>query len=259
MTRPRIAAVISAAAASTAAFLVVSRWGLFGTVAGTVVFTMIHTFVSHWSTEGLTHLGGRLRRTKRGGAAAEGADEPAIEATDGVQSPALVTSEQKKAVETRGSQGRFGRMNVTQWLLAASALVAVGFSVYAVTSPPVQQTLETVVYRDQVIEKTVTVTTEPGRPVGSVYPVAQVDGSTSATSPVPDAATTVDAGADQSTGTAETTSTSNQPADSSSTTVATDIDGVGAGLPTVPTTDDGEDTVNTTNRTPGTVTTSPVP
>ena len=52
MNRPRIAVIVSAVAASTAAFFVTSRYHLAGTLAGAVLFPVIIILVSHSSTAG---------------------------------------------------------------------------------------------------------------------------------------------------------------------------------------------------------------
>jgi len=62
MNRPRIVAVVSAILGSTAAFLVLSRWRLAGTITGAVVVPVIYTLVSHCSTESLDRLGICARR-----------------------------------------------------------------------------------------------------------------------------------------------------------------------------------------------------
>ena len=47
MNRPRIAVIVSAVAASTAAFVVASRYHLAGTLGGAAVIPVIYILVSH--------------------------------------------------------------------------------------------------------------------------------------------------------------------------------------------------------------------
>ncbi len=144
MSRPRVAAIVSAIVASTSAFLVVSRWSLFGTVAGVVLFTVVNTFVSHWSSEGLDRATRVLRKRTRLGRRITRTTAASAEAAD-VQSPA-------------GPAPRRGA--VTNWLLVGCAVAAMALSVYSLAWADPGKTVETVVVRQQVIEKTVTVTTD---------------------------------------------------------------------------------------------------
>lgn len=184
MTRPRIVAVVSAIIASASAFLVVSRWSLFGTVAGVVLFTVVNTFVSHWSSEGLDRASGLLRRRLQLVKPEEGrADTASLPAALRHSSAARTSA----TGDGRGEPPRvsprrvpYRRTAVANWLLVGCALIAVSLSIYAVTSPREDKTVETVVVRQQVIEKTVTVTTEGADSVAQTRPARQSDGATPA-------------------------------------------------------------------------------
>ncbi len=177
MDRPRIAAIVSGAAASAAAFVVVSRSSLLGTPAGAAIVPIIYTLVSYASSTGLDRAGEWLQfrmpvwdRRKReppgaGGERAPLAHESSEAPPSGPERGA--GEEQRGAVTYYRTAGR-RRMN-PQWLLAGSAFVALATSVYVVASPPAAETVEKVVVQRQVIEKTVTVTTEaePSDPAGA--------------------------------------------------------------------------------------------
>lgn len=140
MNRPRTVAVVSAVAASTAGFMVASRWNLMGTFAGAILVPLVYSLVSHWSTEGLGCVGRWLRR--RLGLEIEEED------------PAVSAAKERAGAESRPSLER--RNLISQWMLAGFSLLALAVSVYAVVVPgPVR----TVVVQERVVEKTVTVTT----------------------------------------------------------------------------------------------------
>jgi hypothetical protein len=148
--RPRTTAIISAVAASASAFIVVSRSDLFGTVAGTVLFTLVSTLVSHWSSESLSRVGGFVRhRLGRGGSSTSVQAGP----------PSTLTGREVEQSPTdSGGKTRRPMVLLTNWLLVGCTLAAVALSVYSLASPRPARTVETVVVRQQVIEKTVTVT-----------------------------------------------------------------------------------------------------
>lgn len=127
MTRPRLAALISAIVASAVAFLVVRRWGLAGTLTGAAVIPVVYTLVSHWSAEGLDHLGRWMRRR--------------VLRRDGVEPP-----EEQSPVR---------RHSLVQWSVAAFAVLALVTSIYALSvSGPTEKT----VVRERVVQMVVTVT-----------------------------------------------------------------------------------------------------
>lgn len=150
MDRPRIAAIVSGAAASTAAFTVVSHWQLLGTLAGAALVPIIYTVVSHWSSAGLDEAGKWLRSRLARGSSRQGDDPVEEDATAGEGSSLA-----------EGSRESAGRGRKTQWLLVGPAFAALVLSVYTLASPPVEETVETVVVERVIVEKTVTVTTEP--------------------------------------------------------------------------------------------------
>lgn len=164
MTRPRMVVVVSAIAASTTAFLLVSRGGLFGTAAGAALFPLVYTLVSHWSSEGLDGVGGLLgRRLRRGGAADESVGPSPQGPSAAGPLPSAASSDGGRAVPSvtvTKSRSPNRRPAMAQWLLVGCALVALAFSVYALASPPAVETVETVIVRERVIEKTITVTTQ---------------------------------------------------------------------------------------------------
>jgi hypothetical protein len=218
MSRPRIAALISAIVASTSAFLVVSRWSLFGTVAGAVLFTVVNTFVAHWSSEGLDRASGLLRRRLRlGKPSGEPAALPSTSSVDlqPEEIDASVVGDGDRQ-SPRASTARTSRRRVTvaNWVLAGCAVVAVALSVYALTNPRQGETVETVVVHRQVIEKTVTVTTEGTTSVARADVTPQASGDTATT----DTTGTGVTDSDPSTTTSDPSTEETEP----STTVTTD-------------------------------------
>jgi hypothetical protein len=166
MDHPRIAAVVSAVAASAAAFSVVNHWRLAGTLIGAALVPVICMLVSPWSSVGIERMVRWLQvRIGRGGAALEGGAQAgagvfAVRAdANGFGSHAGGRAEHRAG--DRRPQPR------TQWLLIASTVAALAFSVYSVASSPAQKTVERVVVEKVVVEKTVTVTTEAGEELGS--------------------------------------------------------------------------------------------
>ena len=223
MTRPRTAAIVSATVASTSAFLVVNRWSLFGTVAGVVLFATVNTLVAHWSAEGLDRFGRAVRRRLKPGAPV---DEPAAPPEDAAR---------RSTRETARSGRR--RAAVTNWVLVSCALVAVGISVYSLTAERPGTTLETVVVRQQIIEKTVTVTAGAG--VAAATTVGATQGDATA-SPDTTASTTDTSAPDAESALTETTepgqsTTTTMPGATGTTTVTTPAgDGETAADPAAP-------------------------
>ncbi len=172
MSRPRLAAIISAIVASVTAFFVITRWGLAGTLAGAAVFAIVYNLVSHWSNEGLDRLGHWLRRRR-------GRTVGAVPARE--SPPASVGNPTIYA--TRGTSGRHRRL-LWQWALVGVTVLTFAFSVYSFVSARV---VEKVVVREQVIEKTVVV---PGSENNTTPPTSTAtpppsDTTTTTVSPPP--------------------------------------------------------------------------
>ncbi len=189
MTRPRLAALISATLASAAAFLVVSRWGLLGTVTGAAVIPLVYTLVSHWAAEGLEHLGIWMRRrvlrhdgvdavTGDAGDAATGL-VPADSATSGSATVNLQAPTDPPVATDAAAGGRPPKRGPSkiQWSVAAFASLALATSIYAVA---VSGPAETTILRERVVEKVVTITV-PGTPIAAQ--VSNADASTKTTVP----------------------------------------------------------------------------
>lgn len=183
MDRPRIAAIVSGAAASTAAFFVVSRSSLLGTLTGAATISIIYAVVSYASTTGLERAGvwfkSRMSERPSGGRQQSDAEEDSENRVeDGVgvlpdaPKPALkteVVASTKTEAGTDADAVTYYRTSghrrlKPQWLLAGSVLVALATSIYAAASPPATETVEKLVLRTEVVEKTVTVTTEVESP-----------------------------------------------------------------------------------------------
>lgn len=153
MTRPRVAAIISAIAASAAAFLVVSRWGLVGTLTGAAVMPVVYALVSQWSTDGIEHL---RRWILRHISERRAIDQPEVAV---LQAASHKAGEMGQRSEVGGRRTfdktpRRGAPTV-QWLVVTFAFLALGLSVYAIaSSDPGDKT----VVREKVVEKTFTVT-----------------------------------------------------------------------------------------------------
>lgn len=178
MDRPRIAAIVSGAAASTAAFFVVSRSSLLGTVTGAATISIIYAVVSYVSAVGIEGAGawfksrvserspsdqGQLDTEGRSESRSADGVETTLDAPASASKDDVVVSEKTEVVDDPGPtayqriSGR--RLLRPQWLLAASVLVALATSIYAAASPPAIETVEKLVLRTEVVEKTVTVTT----------------------------------------------------------------------------------------------------
>lgn len=141
MNRPRIVAIVSAVAASTAAFAVTSRYHLAGTLAGAALVPVIWVMVSHSSTEGADALHKWVRRRRGSGAEAGGSD---ASASEDIETP----------TPRRASL-------YTQWVLVGLTCVAVATSVYTLVAPH-----DPTVVRETVIER-ITESTDGGEATGS--------------------------------------------------------------------------------------------
>ena len=134
MTRPRITTVVSAALASAAAFFVITRSGLAGTLGGAAVASMVYTGTSHWAGQGIAHLA-RLWLKRRDSTA------PATVEPGGA-------AETTPAATPPWRPGRVAR----SWGPVALGVVALAVSGYSlVTGSP----LERVIVQERIIEKPV--------------------------------------------------------------------------------------------------------
>jgi hypothetical protein len=208
MTRPRLAAILSAIVASTVAFFVTHRWSLAGTLTGAAVVPVVYSLVSHWSNEGLDRLArwtrGRLDRRLRQ-AATTPADRSLSRGagTRAVAAPGTAPTPVPTLYVTRGTARR--QRASLQWWLTAAVLLAFGFSLYSFATAG---SGEKVVVEKQVVEKTVlitsptTTTTTPAEsetttsrpPETSSPPVSETstsDPAPSTPSPEPDAQSAV--------------------------------------------------------------------
>jgi hypothetical protein len=217
MNRPRIPTTVSAILASTAGFIVLSRWHLAGTITGAVVVPVIYTLVSHSSTESLDRCGRWVRRRfsrKKTPNLPQGGDAAQLALfTCPAQAVKVAPLEEPRSVPAPKDGGR--RL---QWLLTTFAFLALTVSVYTLVQPqPAGKTiLREKVIENRIIEKTVTVTA-PGSKfsaalnVNSDTPTTTAPGSTQGGTP-----STVDppapAGDDGGTGGSPTTTTTSPPA-----------------------------------------------
>jgi hypothetical protein len=198
MDRPPFSTVLSAAVASAAAFFVITRSGIAGTLAGAAVASLVYTGASH----GVRHALERLVRRIRVG------EPPAAEAPVDEARSAELRRPARSAVGTWGPL-----------LLASGALVA---SLYSITTG---SPIERVVVRERVVEKpvvtervvvqtqTVTVT-QPAQDHGS-QPGAGTPTTTTTVAATGPAATTT------TTSTAPPTTTTTSAAPPVSTTAST--------------------------------------
>jgi hypothetical protein len=165
MNRPRITGIVSGIAASVAAFLVVSRWELAGTLTGAAIMPVVYTLVSHCSVESLDGLGKwARRRVGREPVAERAAEEPKV-------SPA------PPAIKRRAW---------SQWALVGMSVLALGVSIWSVA---LRAPVERVLVREKVVEKTVTVTTDAAD-TGATKPVGGDGGSATTTTSDPGTSTT---------------------------------------------------------------------
>jgi hypothetical protein len=157
---------VSGIAASVAAFLVVSRWNLAGTLTGAAIMPVIYILVSHSSLEGLDGLGRWTRRRVRG--AASSADESGRASAPTIESAALGKAGEAESEPLPTGRHMTGRRvprpseSRAQWLLAGVACLALVVSAYSVVlRPPAEETI----VRETVVEKTVTVPSGGARAV----------------------------------------------------------------------------------------------
>lgn len=174
MNRPRIAVIVSAVAASTAAFFVTSRYHLAGTLAGAVLFPVIIILVSHSSTLGVDAVHKWVRRRRAG-------DPEVADAPEAAELPARLAA-------------RPAARGHSQWWLTGLAGVAIAVSVYALVSEG-----DPTVVRQTVIQR-VTESSEAALPAGSVE-------TTTTTEASPGGTTATTAGSGATTTTTDTTAT----------------------------------------------------
>ncbi len=178
-----MAAIASAIAASAVAFLVVSRWGLAGTLTGAAIIPIVYTLVSHWSAESLDHLGKWIRRRVSSSGSFDESTEPTPPESTEPTLPESARSGAGQHAELSAGGGTIPERQAPkrgssrlQWPLAAFASVALAVSIYSlILSGPV----ETTIVREKVIERTVTVTTQAA---SSVAQAPSADTSTTTVS-----------------------------------------------------------------------------
>jgi len=217
VNRPRLVAVISAIAASTVAFLIVSRWRLAGTITGAALIPVVYTFVSHWSTQSLDKAAAWLRRgVLRGRSAHESfpraAGSAGPEAQQGAGRPAgMETASEDRMVPA-------ARAKWTQWLVIGFASAAVAVSVYALTA---HTQAERVIVHERVVEKTVTVTSLVPVPASQEYAGGRSAAAVLAVADDGTASTTAASaqGEETSSTTVEAVTTTTSPPDTSTTTM----------------------------------------
>lgn len=208
MNRPRPASVISAVCGSTSAFVVLTRWGLLGTLAGAVMFPVVYTLVSHGSTAGMERLSKWTQsRMGKGKAPSEPEQTKLVESA---KTP--VDNDQAESIPARTPRKlwiRGLRRLRVQWPVALVSVMALTVSVYALT----QADLTTrVVVRETVVEKTVT--SEVPR-TSVVYVTVPADTGAEESPDDSQTATTLPDGEEDGSGTTDTT----LPDDPTSTTL----------------------------------------
>lgn len=208
MSRPRVAGIVSGIAASVAAFLVVSRWNLAGTLTGAAIMPVIYILISHCTLEGIDGLSGWTQRRLGGDAGPASESETDLPST----------------MESAAPEPRMPRRGHTraQWVLVGVASLSLIVSLCSVVlRAPAAETI----LRETVV-KTVTVTSEsaPAVALQSVDNTAETTTAGEAgpegtdVTPGTTADTTVDPGADQPDAGAESASTTSSNSSTTSTT-----------------------------------------
>lgn len=189
MDRPRTASIVSGIAASVAAFLVVSRWDLAGTLVGAAIMPVVGTLVSHWSLSGMDRLGERARRLRAvedaRSVSAEGEGPAQPDRSGAITENPLgldVPEQSERSKSPKVRLGRhLGRPAALQWLVLSVSCLALVASVSAVA---LRAAGEPTIIRERVIqttvEKTVTVTSEVA------VPAVDETGTTVPETPTPD-------------------------------------------------------------------------
>jgi hypothetical protein len=235
MNRPRITSVASAALASAAAFFVITRSGLAGTLAGAAVASLVYTSTSHWGGQGLERVA-RWWIARRGGTGAatpvretEPAPRAGPMAAPGAESiaaphdeptapcdavPVVNPSLEEVPAHTRRGRVKVGRLarRYGTVVLAVAALAVSGYSL--VTGAP----LERVIVQERVVEKPVVQerVVVQRETVTVTVPVPGEQQTTTTAAPASSSATT--STVDSST--VPTTTTSTMPPPVTTTTVA---------------------------------------
>jgi len=199
MGRPPFSTVLSAAVASAAAFLVITKSGIAGTLAGAAVASLVYTGASH----GVRHALERLARRLWAGDLAEAA-------APGEEAPPLV-----KLRSSRSAVATWGPL-----VLATGALVT---SLYSITTgTPIERIVvrERVVDRPVVTERVVVQTETVTQPTQAQRSRPAADTPTTTTTvagPGPAATTTSTSSAPPTT----TTTSTSPPVSTTASTVPT--------------------------------------
>jgi hypothetical protein len=253
--KPGLVTIAAGALASGAAFFVLTRLGLFGTVTGAVIASVIYIAASHWIGQGFELgrgvLGPLMRRLRPAllapeaplGAEAVEAEAEAGGAVSGPEAvePAEIDSEAGADTGTpelsprRAGAARLvpWRRRALRWAPAALSALALLVSVYTVSAGgPLQRVVVREVVREQpVVEERVVVereTVTPTVPVEILVPSSDApSGSAAIPNPSPSR------GAERSTPPAVPTATTSTTAPSSTTTT-TSAPPVGATPSTAP-------------------------
>ncbi|GAB4254281.1 MAG: hypothetical protein Kow00122_12370 [Thermoleophilia bacterium] len=223
MERPRLSTILSAALASSAAFYVITRSGLAGTLAGAAVASLVYNGASHW-VGGACERGMEWWRRRRSltagatGGGTEGARRGVEPGGPAVEETAIPASTAAPAGRAQAPVLSGWRRRAVRWAPLVLAAAALGASIYSVAAGT---PLERVIVRERVIEKpvverqvviqkeTVTVTVPaPTQPTDAAGNTVVAPPSTAAPS-APAATTTTTA--------ASTTTTTTRPAPSSTT------------------------------------------
>lgn len=192
MSRPLVAALLSAVVASIAAFLILKRWELIGTLTGAVLFPLVYTLVSHWSKRGLDRTILALRKPQGEQDAGPNEEGPSSPGDVGLSDP---------------PQERLSIPAWTRWLSIGLACVALGIGIYSMSlgSPT-----ERVIVRERVIEREVasaveltTAPAEPNEPRPETDP-ATTTSSVSTTSTTDETAPDADSSSSSATGPTDT-------------------------------------------------------
>ncbi len=247
--RPSALAMITAAAASAAAFIVITKSGIAGTLVGAAVFSAVYHGASHWfggAAERVAawwldrrgvKVGALVRPADDAGAAGTADSALGAEAAHGgVGAHGAVAADAAVPVAPRRPAVIRTRRALAVWgplVLAVAALGASGYSV--VTGEPIER----VIIRERVVEKpvveervvvqtetvTVTVTIPPRRDVAgneTATPTSTTTSTTATTSPSSSTTTAItDAGGGS--GGATTTTTAVAPSSSSTSLPATTV------------------------------------
>lgn len=224
MERPRLSTIISAALASSAAFYVITRSGLAGTLAGAAVASLVYNGASHWAGGACERGLEWWRRRRGGGAGVTGGGTGGANRGVGAGSPAL--QETTAPASTAAPAGRTRvpvpsgwRRRAIRWAPLILAAAALGASIYSVAAGT---PLERVIVRERVIEKPVVekqvVIQKETVTVTVPAPTQPTDAAGNAVVPPPSTTAPSVLGATTTTTAASATTTTTSPAPSSTTT-----------------------------------------